>query len=393
MENNVMEQTQETKKTLFSVEQNGFISYYDMGVMSLEELRQHFMESEHPFKGLGGKELSESDFAWLEQSDKVSLSVTADIDNDTVRVYEINGIPEEKRTGENTRTWKMELSEYVSEKQDAMGQAEEIINRLESAKTVFNNDERNLIVNYAYKLNDIEKTRELAECIYYNHGNQEAILAEREAQAEIDALPDPMIGISQMNEYGYTNEDMLPLTQERALELFEEGVDLYVLHEDGSENMVENRGQIMEHAGIFGIEDDEWLLKDSLVVIGQETALKLFEEGVDLYVLHEDGSEKVENRKQIMEHAGEFGFVDTELESYKRMQNQKYERMQNQNKSQKQSEKKNCLTEQSNKKEAVQQTGKKESVLNKLKSFQNKAKEQNEAKETPTRNKETNISK
>lgn len=40
-------------------------------------------------------------------------------------------------------------------------QAEGIINRLEYAKTAFSDDERNLIVNYAYKLNDMEKTREL----------------------------------------------------------------------------------------------------------------------------------------------------------------------------------------------------------------------------------------
>ena len=42
-------------------------------------------------------------------------------------------------------------------------QAEGIINRLEFAKTAFSDDERNLIVNYAFKLNDMEKTRELAE--------------------------------------------------------------------------------------------------------------------------------------------------------------------------------------------------------------------------------------
>ena len=42
-------------------------------------------------------------------------------------------------------------------------QAEGIINRLEFVKTAFSDDERNLIVNYAFKLNDMEKTRELAE--------------------------------------------------------------------------------------------------------------------------------------------------------------------------------------------------------------------------------------
>ena len=44
-------------------------------------------------------------------------------------------------------------------------------------------------------------------------------------QAEIDALPDPMIGLSEMREYGYTWNEMLPLTQEKALELFDHAKD------------------------------------------------------------------------------------------------------------------------------------------------------------------------
>lgn len=113
-----------------------------------------------------------------------------------------------------------------------------------------------MIVNYAYKLNDMEKTRELAEHIYYEEteGNQGAALAVIDAQAEIDALPDPMIGLSEMEDYGYTWNEMLPLTKERALELFEHDLPIYVLHEDGSETTVEDRTQITEHEGIFGIE-------------------------------------------------------------------------------------------------------------------------------------------
>lgn len=45
--------------------------------------------------------------------------------------------------------------------------SEGIINRPEFVKTAFSDEERNLIVNYVYKLNDIGKTRELAEHIYY----------------------------------------------------------------------------------------------------------------------------------------------------------------------------------------------------------------------------------
>lgn len=77
-------------------------------------------------------------------------------------------------------------------------------------------------------------------------------------QAEIDALPAPMIGLSEMREYGYTWNEMLPLTQEKALELFDHDLPVYLLHNDGSETTVDDRKQIMEHEGIFGIEKGDW---------------------------------------------------------------------------------------------------------------------------------------
>ena len=139
-------------------------------------------------------------------------------------------------------------------------QAEGMINRLEFGKTVFSDDERNLIVNYAYKLDDMDKTRELAEHIYYQeeYGNQDVALAIIDAQAEIDALPDGMIGLSEMHEYGYTWNEMLPLTKERAKELFDHDLPVYLLREDGSKTTVEDRKQIAEHEGIFGIEKGDW---------------------------------------------------------------------------------------------------------------------------------------
>ena len=149
---------------------------------------------------------------------------------------------------------------FMMHHRSQMQQAECIINRLEFAKTAFSDDERNLIVNYAYKLNDMEKTRELAEHIYYEEakGNQGAALAVIDAQAEIDALPDPKIGLSEMEEYGYTREEMLPLTKETALELFDHDLPVYLLYEDGSETSVGDRKQITGHDGIFGIEKGDW---------------------------------------------------------------------------------------------------------------------------------------
>lgn len=127
-------------------------------------------------------------------------------------------------------------------------------------RSVFSSDEKNLIVNYAYKMDDMDKTRELAEHLYYEEafGNQIVAPIFINAQAEIDDLPDSMIGLSEMHEYGYTWQEMLPLTQEKATELFEQGSPVHVLHSDGTENLAEEKTQITEHDGIFGVEKSDW---------------------------------------------------------------------------------------------------------------------------------------
>lgn len=51
---------------------------------------------------------------------------------------------------------------------------------------------------------------------------------------------------------------MLLLTQEKALELFDHDLPVYLLYNDGSETTVEDRKQITEHEGIFGIEKCDW---------------------------------------------------------------------------------------------------------------------------------------
>lgn len=161
-----------------------------------------------------------------------------------------------------------------AEELSVMQQAEHIINRLEHGQPVFSDDERNLIVNYAYKLGNVKKTRELAEHIYAQEvdGNQDVALAMIDAQAEIDALPDSMIGISEMQEYGYTWNEMFPLTQERALELFDDDLPVYLLHTDGSETTISDRKQIVEHDGMCGIEKGDWLNERKLQMMQEELA-------------------------------------------------------------------------------------------------------------------------
>lgn len=155
---------------------------------------------------------------------------------------------------------KERMEQPIDTNLSVMGQAEQLINQLEAEKNIFTSEERNLIVNYAYKLDDMNKTRELAEKLAYReqYAQQDVALTIIDAKAEIDALPDPMIGLSEMREYGYQWDEMLPLTQEKALELFEHDLPVYLLHTDGAESLTESRERIEEHEGIFGVEKETW---------------------------------------------------------------------------------------------------------------------------------------
>jgi len=140
-----------------------------------------------------------------------------------------------------------------------MMQAEQLINRMEFHRSVFDTDERNLIMNHAYKLDDMYKTTSLAYSLV-EQKDDSALLWEtiRVAQEEIDSLPDGMIGLSEMHEYGYSWDEMLPLTKDRASELFGEDVSVYQLHADGSETLVEDKAALQGHDGLFGVEKGDW---------------------------------------------------------------------------------------------------------------------------------------
>ena len=74
-----------------------------------------------------------------------------------------------------------------------------------------------------------------------------------------EIMPDPAIGVSERDLYGYDDQGMLPLLQERAIELFDANHAIYALHTDGTEAMVFDHEEIEAHDGIFGIETEDWL--------------------------------------------------------------------------------------------------------------------------------------
>ena len=81
-------------------------------------------------------------------------------------------------------------------------------------------------------------------------------------------MPDPTVSVESMNAYGYTDGDMLPLTKERAMELFEQDITVYMLYEGNGSGMAFDTEDIEMHSGIFGVSVEEWEeVKDSVAAM------------------------------------------------------------------------------------------------------------------------------
>ena len=104
---------------------------------------------------------------------------------------------------------------------------------------------------------------------------QEITVQEPEPVSAPDngSVPDPAISVESMNAYGYIDSNMLPLTKERALELMERDVTVYMLHTDNTEAMAFDADEIRSFDGIFGVEASEWgTVKDRFVPQDYEKA-------------------------------------------------------------------------------------------------------------------------
>ncbi|MDL2232170.1 ssDNA-binding domain-containing protein [Ruminococcaceae bacterium OttesenSCG-928-L11] len=150
-------------------------------------------------------------------------------------------------------------------------QAHGIIADMEKTRTCFGGEERNLIVNYAMHIGalhtgDMDKvhalTSELAAARYeVTHGFANQTIVERinsEIYAADPSLPDPTVTAGEMNDYGYTQDDMLPLSRERAVEMFNAGLEVYLLYPDNTEIMAFDCDEIITFEGIYGITHADW---------------------------------------------------------------------------------------------------------------------------------------
>lgn len=57
-------------------------------------------------------------------------------------------------------------------------------------------------------------------------------------QAGLDTMPDPMLTLDDLEKCGYRDGDMLPLSKERAMELYERDLTVYAVVDGGSAEML-----------------------------------------------------------------------------------------------------------------------------------------------------------
>lgn len=213
---------------------------------------------------------------------------------------------------------------------------------VEEAKGRFwlNPEEENLIVTYAQKYDDPSLASRLIQKLeqaVYNADPVAVTRALQEARDEIDKFPDREIGLSEMHEYGYRQDDMYPLTQDKALEMHRLGFKVYCLQPDGTAGTFSSREMIEGHNGIFGIRKADWdyemehlddeytedmaYLHPQMSVLEKDEALRLFDAGETIYLITTSPIPVAATIRLEIEYGSDYFQISTEaLENVRRLQ-------------------------------------------------------------------------
>ena len=142
------------------------------------------------------------------------------------------------------------------------------------------------------------QARKINEAAYKNKSSEPVIEPPVEEVTPMQApdngyMPDPSMSVEAMNAYGYTDSDMLLLSKERALELFERDVPIYMLYEGNTEAMAFEAEDIVLFSGCFGITREDWdAIKDEvppmdLELIRQKREQEFLESPGDTYAIYQ----------------------------------------------------------------------------------------------------------
>ena len=195
--------------------------------------------------------------------------------------------------------------ELPEERESTMQYAHRLIEAAETASHVnFTESQRNLIVNFAYKLDDRDEVLGLVNrMLTANRGNRSEVMRSLvyETEKQIDNFPDGRIGFTEMHEAGIRLEHMYPLEKNRAVELYREGAEVFILNgnpdhpERAGQILAETENAILGHDGIFGITETEWEVhKEREAVIARQEKLE------------QDSTEKIDETLLLHGESGRF---------------------------------------------------------------------------------------
>lgn len=99
---------------------------------------------------------------------------------------------------------------------------------------------------------------ELSEQITPDQPKEADMLPDAPEQALDEyPVPDSELTVADLEACGYLDGDLLPLSKDRALELFEQDLTVYMI-EDGGAGMAFDANEIQVHSGLFAISREEW---------------------------------------------------------------------------------------------------------------------------------------
>ena len=227
---------------------------------------------------------------------------------------------------------------------------QEQISQAERRGIEISTDVKEQLFEYANLIGEEEKVRTLVRNLAdaLSKADEESVedLLD-DARMDIQDLPDPTIGKLELQDYGYTAEDMVPLRKEAALDYHRMGSKIYCLGSDGGKGEYASKEMIQAHEGLFGMESQMWerikdqdldyadedfgAFQEPMSVIEQEEALKLYDAGADIYLITNFSSPiYVTERMEIERGPEHYQMSRTERERFRNLEweMQKYPQIQ-----------------------------------------------------------------
>ena len=102
-------------------------------------------------------------------------------------------------------------------------------------------------------------SQQMQEQVSQQTAETAAQLPDAQAQALDEyPMPDPVLTQDDLEKFGYLDGDLLPLSKERAYELMERDLTVYIVQEGENPEMAFDTADLDAHDGIFAVSREEW---------------------------------------------------------------------------------------------------------------------------------------